>query len=170
MDKEKIINEIFKKVYFDFIRINIPVSDSINPDVKLSRAQRKWGSCKMSKKPNDYRFHISISENCFKEPDYIQFISDTMAHELIHTVKGCFNHGAKFQSYARKAAVLGYTVNTTSKSSVEKTDDEKFNEAKHVLRCKSCGEIYYRFRFPKDPKYIDKIMCGRCRGRLEKIK
>lgn len=170
MDKERIINEIFEKVYYDFIRINIPVSDSINPDIKLSKAQRKWGSCKRSKKSNDYRFHISISENCFKEPDYIQFISNIMAHELIHTVKGCFNHGAKFQSYARKAAVLGYTVNTTSKSSIEKTDDEKFNEAKHVLRCKNCGEIYYRFRFPKDPKYIDKIMCGRCKGRLEKIK
>ncbi|MDO4300735.1 MAG: hypothetical protein Q4D26_05020 [Clostridia bacterium] len=124
----------------------------------------------MSKRLGDYRFYISISENCFKEPDYIQFISNTMAHELIHTVRGCFNHGAKFQGYAVKAAELGYTVNTTSKSSIEKNADDKFNEAKHVLRCRNCGEMYYRFRLPKTPDYIDKIVCGRCRGKLEKIK
>lgn len=170
MKKEEILLKIFIEVKENLKSINIPVSDDISPDIKLSRAKRKWGSCKMSKRKGDYSFYISISENCFKEPDNIQFISNTMAHELIHTVKGCFNHGAKFQSYAKKAAVLGYIVNTTSKSSIEKTDEEKFNEAKHVLRCKSCGEIYYRFRFPKDPKYIDKIMCGKCRGKLEKIK
>lgn len=170
MKKEEILQKIFIEVKENLKNINIPVSDDISYDIKLSKAKRKWGSCKMSKGKEDYRFYISISENCFKEPDYIQFIRNTMAHELIHTVKGCFNHGAKFQRYARKAAVLGYTVNTTSKSSIEKTDEEKFNEAKHVLICKSCGEIYYRLRFPKNPKYIDKIMCGRCKGKLEKIK
>ena len=170
MSEEELLQYIFCKARNDLISLGIPVSDDIDPKIRISRAQRKWGSCKLSKKPGDHRFHISISENCFKEPDYVNFIRNTMAHELIHTVEGCFNHGAGFKAYGKIAEKLGYEITVSSKSAVEKSDEEKFNEAKHVLKCTECGQMYYRLRFPKARGYINKIRCGRCRGRLIKVK
>lgn len=170
MNKEKILQEIFYKVRNDLVKAGIPVSDSINPLIKISRAKRKWGSCKLLLNKSSYKFEISISEICFKEPDYIRFISNTMAHELIHTVNKCFNHGEYFKIYSNLAIKAGYTITTTSKSSVVKSEKDKYNEAKHILKCTKCGEMYYRFRFPKRKGYINRIRCGVCGGSLIKIK
>lgn len=170
MDKQKILNDIFLIVKNDLLSLNIPVSNEICPIVRISKAKRQWGSCKMSKKYNDYKFYISISENCFSEPNYIDFIKNTVAHELIHTVKGCFNHSKGFKYYSYVASKLGYNVTVKSESKLEKSDEEKFKEANHILKCTVCGQLYYRYRFPKDKNYINKIVCGKCRGRLVKIK
>lgn len=170
MDKQKILNNIFLTVKNDLVSLNIPVSNEICPIVRISKAKRRWGSCKMLKKYNAYKFYISISEKCFSEPNYIDFIKNTMAHELIHTVKGCFNHSKEFKYYGYVASKLGYVVTVKSESKLEKSDEEKFKEAKHILKCTVCGQMYYRYRFPKDKNYINKIVCGKCRGRLVKIK
>lgn len=170
MNKNEIVQSIFVKVKSDLIRLGIPVSESICPVVKISKAKRQWGSCKMSKKQNDYRYCISISYSCFDEPNYVEFIKNTMAHELIHTIDGCFNHGTKFKYYSLVVSNIGYTVVTKSESSIEKTPDEKFNGAKHILKCTVCSQLYYRYRFPKDKNYINRIVCGKCRGKLIKIK
>lgn len=170
MDKQKILNNIFLTVKNDLVSLNIPVSNEICPIVRISKAKRRWGSCKMLKKYNAYKFYISISEKCFSEPNYIDFIKNTMAHELIHTVKGCFNHSKEFKYYGYVASKLGYAVTVKSESKLEKSDEEKFKEAKHILKCTVCGQMYYRYRFPKDKNYINKIVCGKCRGRLVKIK
>lgn len=170
MSEEELLQNILCKTREDLISLGIPVSDNIAPEIRISKAQRKWGSCKLSKKPGDYRFYISISENCFKEPDYLNFIKNTMAHELIHTAEGCFNHGKRFKAYGKTAEKLGYKITTSSESSIVKSEDEKFNEAKHVLKCTQCGQMYYRLRFPKAKGYINKIRCGRCKGKLIKIK
>lgn len=170
MNKGELLQNIFFSTREDLKRLGIPVSESINPKIRISSAQRKWGSCKLSKNTDGFKFQISISESCFKEPDYLNFIRNTMAHELIHTARGCFNHGEKFKNYGKIAEKLGYKITTSVKSSVNKSEEEKFNEAKHVLKCEKCGLKYYRLRFPKEKNYINKIRCGKCRGRLIKIK
>ncbi len=170
MDKQKLLNDTFLKVKNDLLSLDIPISSEICPIVRLSKAKRQWGSCKMSKKYGEYKFYISISENCFSEPDYINFIKNTMAHELIHTVKECFNHGKVFKYYSGVVSKLGYIVTVKSDSKVVKNDAKKFNDANHILKCTVCGQLYYRYRFPKDKSYINKIACGKCKGRLVKIK
>lgn len=170
MDKNQVIQNIFADVKADFKSLEIPVSEDINPYIKFSKAKRLWGSCKVSNIKGDYKYHISISEICFKEPNFMEFIKNTLAHELIHTIFGCFNHGERFKYYSNILEIAGYKVKTVAKSSLMKSDEEKIQEAKHILRCIECGEMYYRFRFSKEKGYINKIRCGKCRGRLEKIK
>lgn len=170
MDKNKVVQNIFTDVKNDIKKIGIPVSENINPNIKLSKAKRRWGSCKISNIKGDYKYHISISEICFKEPNHIEFIKNTIAHELIHTICGCFNHGKIFKYYSNILENAGYKVKTATKSSLVKSDEEKIQEAKHILKCTVCGEMYYRFRFPKEKDYIRRIRCGKCSGKLEKIK
>ncbi len=170
MDKKEILNDIYNIVKKDLTDIGIPISVCICSEIKLSSAKTRWGCCKQIQSRGNTFFQISISESCFNEPDYLSFIKNTMAHELIHTVKGCFNHGSEFKKYALIAKDAGYDVTVSSRSSIEKSDDEKFNEAKHVLKCVKCGEMYYRLRFSKKRGYINKIRCGKCGGKLIKIK
>lgn len=169
MDKEKILKAVYESVRSDLINIGIPVSDCIDPEIKISRAKRRWGSCKRINNGR-YEFSISISDICFNEPECIEFIKNTMAHELIHTVKGCFDHGILFKAYGKKAGEKGYVINTANKSSVVKSEEEMFNESKHILKCRKCGKLYFRLRFPKKKDYIKKIRCGVCGGKLDKIK
>ena len=94
-----------------------------------------------------------------------------MAYELIHTVKECFNHGKVFKYYSGVVSKLGYIVTVKSDSKVVKNDEKKFNDVNHILKCTVCGQLYYRYRFPKDKRYINKIACGKCKGKvLVKIK
>lgn len=169
MESKEILKEVFDTVKNELKKIGVPVSESICPNIRLSSAKRNWGSCKKTSKGN-YRFYISISENCFKEPDSIGFIKNVMAHELIHTAEGCFNHGERFKLYSKKAKKAGYDVSVSKKSDVIKSEEELYAEAKHILKCVDCGQLYYRFRFPKEKNYINKIRCGKCKGKLIKIK
>ncbi len=46
MNKNKVLQNIFIDVKNDLKKIGIPVSENINPYIKLSKAKRRWGSCK----------------------------------------------------------------------------------------------------------------------------
>ena len=169
MNKEEILKSIFENVKYDLEDIGIPVSENIDPYIRISRAKRRWGSCKKIN-GGRYKFCISISDICFNEPEYIDFIKNTMAHEIIHTAKGCFDHGRLFKTYGKMAEKKGYIVNISDKSSVVKSEEELFDEARHVLKCSKCGKLYFRLRFPSKKGYINRIRCGVCGEKLDKIK
>ena len=61
-------------------------------------------------------------------------IWDTIAHEVIHTVPGCFNHGDGFKAAARCLEKHGYHVGRLCR-------DEEY--AKYITQKKAFGTTYH---------------------------
>ena len=141
----------------------IPYSDSISKKVKIVKAKSFLGQCKrlgiIDCAKNGYQFEIKLSKyllECDK-----QLIKDTIAHELIHTCNGCFNHGYSFKSLMYKInKELGYNVVIKNR---DKSFSEKFDH-KYKLTCTKCGKVFYRNRLPK---YRDFLKHGFCNGLLQ---
>ena len=91
----------------------------------------------------------------------IQLIKNVIAHELIHTVNGCFNHGSSFIRYTNLINKIfpqyKVEVKNTNKQFKENID------YKYQLTCEKCGAIFYRHRLPK---YKDNLKHSSCMGHL----
>lgn len=60
------------------------------------RYKRAWGKC--YRKGNAFR--IGLGTNLLRTTDLA--IRDTIYHEVLHTVPGCFNHGTKWKMVAEQ--------------------------------------------------------------------
>lgn len=58
-----------------------------------SRARSRWGQCKIV--PGG--FQININVDLLDERNSIDGLKETLLHELLHTVSGCFNHGREWK-------------------------------------------------------------------------
>ncbi len=134
-----------------------------------TRAKKRLGSCK---KVGLTSFEISISKSLLEDVANTQILKNTIIHELLHTVKGCFSHKGKWK-------LLAQTVNENLPDyCIKRTVD--FNETefeqsikepvfRYVLRCKKCGCEIKRQRLSKAVKNYEKYRCGKCGGKLEKL-
>ena len=156
MDKSNLLQSIYKDVLTDFDRLKIPYAKNV-PIVINSRAKRRQGCCKKK----DGKFIIEISEFVLDYP--VDEIKNVVAHEIIHTCYGCFNHQKRFKAYGQKLKALGYNVTTTYKGE-DKTPAEL--DARYMAVCQDCGEVIYRIK--RSPLIIhpEKYRCARCRGKF----
>ena len=99
---------LYESVKADMDKIKIPYTKNV--PIKINtRAKRMHGCCR---KVNG-NFVIEISDFLFNYSK--EEIMNTIAHELIHTCYGCFNHGKRFKYYCDKINQLGYNVTTAYK-------------------------------------------------------
>ena len=63
------------------------------------RAKCRWGQCK---KVGLGVYEISIAESLLQDNAPDQKLKDTIVHELLHTVYGCFKHTGKWKLLAEK--------------------------------------------------------------------
>lgn len=68
-----------------------------------SRAKARWGLCK---KVGRNIYDIQIAEALLQDNVNDQAAKDTIAHELIHTVPGCFPHTGKWKQLADRVNQL----------------------------------------------------------------
>lgn len=143
----------------------VPISRNIDPHIRVNtRAKRRFGQCK---KTGD-RFTIELSSVLLNAPE--QSARQTIAHELIHTCRGCFDHGDGFNRYADiMNRRYGYNISRTN-SPEEMGVEGVAKEAKYIIRCKSCGNKIYRLKMSPLLTQLDKARCGACGGELELIK
>lgn len=155
MDSEK-LKTLFFEVMTDMDKVHIPYSKNfqIRPNF---RAVRRRGACKKEKG----HFVIELSYDCLNGPE--NEIKDVIAHELIHTCEGCFNHGAQFKKYMQIINTLGYNVSVTYKGDA----DELEKYAKYKIVCRDCGTATYRMRTSNLVKYPSKYKCAKCGGKLD---
>ena len=73
----------------------------INSWIVNTRAKNRWGQCK---RYLPGLFNISISARLLQDSVSDQAAKNTIMHELLHTVKGCYGHKGKWK-------VLAMTVN-----------------------------------------------------------
>lgn len=157
MDKNTLLQSIYKYVKRDFDRLNIPYTRDV-PIVINSRAKRRHGCCKKK----DGKFIIEISEFVLDYP--VDEIKNVVAHEIIHTCYGCFNHQKRFKAYGEKLKALSYKVTTTYKGE-EKTPAEL--DARYMAVCQGCGAVIYRIRRSPLITHPQKYRCAKCRGKFK---
>lgn len=129
-----------------------------------SRSKRRWGRCTHLSTGG---FKIEISTQLLNDdvPDIAA--ETTMIHELLHTCKGCQNHGTEWKRLANKVnKAYGYNITRTTSAEEKGVSQEVI--MKHKIVCQSCGKEIYRMRESKLTKYTNLYMCT-CGGNLKKI-
>jgi len=152
----KYINECSYKLK----NIGIKTGNIIN--IKINdRATRRFGCCIIK----DNGYEIEISKFILGD---INKLTNTIYHELLHTVPGCFNHGNRWKQLVNKVN-SAYSTNISRASSKipETLKNEILKRAKYEVICKSCGTKIYRQRTSKLITHTDRYKCGKCEGELE---
>ncbi len=141
-------------------------------DITFTTARSYWANVRLVS-PSSFMIRIS---RCMEEIENFELfqtrLTSCMIHELIHTQKGCMNHGKKFQKIAAlvNQKYPQYEIGTG-------TSGEKYGVAdlprpdKYIVRCKNCGaETRYKKKTQAvtNPK---QFICCKCnRSKLEVIK
>ena len=139
--------------------VGIPVSKNISPNVLVNtRATTRFGCCK---KMGDI-YIIEMSSRLLRAPSFS--CQQILAHEVLHTCHGCYKHGPRWRSYARRmGSAYGYTIaRVDSFENLGITDRPR---PKYIVTCKKCGRCYERMRASKLTQHPERYTC-RCGGKL----
>jgi hypothetical protein len=154
------------------------VPHNISPQVKVnSRPKRRLGCCHKE----GCSFVIEISKfmldaaydaaDCDTRNAAISRIRNTLAHEVLHTCRECFDHGPLWRTYAGMMnKAYGYSITRISEKSdadsCGTSDDAGDPDYNYMIRCTSCGKEYPRQNFTCVMKKINAYRCN-CGGQLE---
>lgn len=178
--KQKYLRALLEEVLSDFSKLNIPVSDHTLPDIKINtRAKSRFGSCRkvwktasggwaskpVSPMQHPY-FRIEICESVLDAGE--QEIKNILAHELLHTCPGCYNHGKRWKAYAARINnIYGYNITaTTTYERMGLNRPEKKPVYRYRIECSRCGKVFYRQKKSKVVSNIDRYRCT-CGGKLK---
>ncbi len=142
--------------------LGIPLSTQISPSLVVnSRARRRLGCCWF----RDGRYVIEVSASLLEKPGDLR---QTLAHELLHTCRGCRNHGEKWKAYAARVnEALGYEIQRLAPAQGE-PEPLRREQTRYVLKCQSCGAEIRRSRMSKAVKQPWRYRCP-CGGKLKRI-
>ena len=86
--------------------LKIPFSPRIEPGVKINtRAVTRFGCCKLRKGT----YSIEVARTVAEGPE--KSCLEVLAHELLHTCRGCRDHGERWREYAgRMNRAYGYDI------------------------------------------------------------
>lgn len=143
--------------------LGIPVSGKIAPSVRVnSRARRRLGCCYY----RDGGYVIEVAERLLEDEDALR---QTLAHELLHTCRGCRNHGETWKAYAGVVnATLGMEITRLAPAGEEDQIPLRRDTVKYILECQSCGKRIPRSRMSKAVKQPWRYRC-KCGGKLKRI-
>ena len=148
--------------------IGIEYAQSIRWEVN-PRAKKRWGL--WEKHPNGV-YTISISYRLLTDDVTDEGAIDTIIHELLHTCKGCMNHGENWKREASKVnRAYGYNIKRCSSAEDKGVQpiEEMPKAIKHQFKCKDCGQVYSRVKESNFTKHYKNYRCGYCNGEFEKI-
>lgn len=155
---------IFEEMIRQFTLAGIPLPlGKIDTRLHFSRSSTRLGSCRKERG----MYKISLSVYILEDKEAVQ---STIAHELVHTCRGCMNHGSSFQRTGRMVETkLGIPV--SSKASREESErsgikDAYIKKARYRIRCRNCDAVLYRQKKSALVLNPDRYRCGKCGGRL----
>lgn len=158
-------NDILKEVYECVAILNSLGFHAIKDnsyDVKISSRLRKiLGQCE--KHAGTKRYTIIINR------DYLRSalpasVHNTIMHEVIHSLPGCFNHGTKWKAVAHKVNE-NYIYEPITRTHDLREDTYKIKYA-YNIKCNSCGSEWNYLRLTKTYRAAKagRATCG-CGGR-----
>lgn len=152
----------------DIASLNIRTGKVRNWSVN-TRAKARWAYCVKVAKG---LFDIQISSALLQDEVDDQAAKDTIAHELLHTVPGCFKHTGKWKQYATAVNYLLPQYNIKARSSYEDKgleDDRPEPVCRYLLKCLQCGSEIGRQKKSAAVEHPEHYRCV-CGGRLTRIK
>ena len=106
------INQMLSECTALLKELNVPVSSSVCPTVKLIGTRRTLGRCCKrggSKSHSEYEYYIEISRYTLNNPE--KSIRNTLIHELLHTVPDGMCHTGEWKKWAKYVSQkTGHTI------------------------------------------------------------
>lgn len=167
----KNLDKLFQDCLADVVNAGIETGNIISVSVN-SRAKKRWGLCRYI---NGY-YEIEISNRLLADNIADIATKNTIVHEILHTVKGCMNHGDNWQKVANRINEFYngyYTIQRTTAAAdkgIEDIGQVRYDTPKWALRCIKCGKEYIYRRAGKAVKSPENYRCGCCHGHLTLIK
>ena len=149
-----------------FEELNIPIAHEIVYRVN-TRAKKRLGQCKLT---NSWLrcFEIEVSSLLLNDDIPEETLANTIIHELLHTVEGCMNHGAKWKALANKInKTYGYEIARTTNR--EKLGIKEGKTINYKFECTCCGQEIARTRRSKFVANYSLYKCGRCNGSFKRV-
>jgi len=177
--KDSSITKIFNTVSKELIKIGvpIPVKDIKKVGELKTRSKRVRGVTYTFKRIAynniDKTNYIGINKKLIGEDFEIE---KTMAHELIHTISGCDNHGSNFKKYAEliNKHYPKYNISTYYTPDSDETENiANIKKPKYVVTCENCGAKTYFYRKCKTLDIISRCTCKKCKNsnfKVEKVR
>ena len=134
-----------------------------------TRAHKRWGQTTIV--PGG--FAININADLLNEQNSEKGLLCTLCHELLHTCRGCWNHGAEWQ---RLAAIVNdcYCLNVKRCSTAEEKGCAVVTEQKatreYIVECPCCGARWVRHRKCDLIDFPGFYSCKKCNMPLKRIK
>lgn len=163
MEKQE-IETYMDEVIRQCVALKIPISSHIDPNIIINkRARSRFAACR--KKGNSF-YTIEVGEALMKADEYS--VKNILAHELLHTCYGCYNHGKRWKSYADKMnKTYGYRITTTTTyEALGLETPQREKTIRYIIVCQSCGHQFYRQKKSKLVTETSNYRC-KCGGKLK---
>lgn len=166
------LEKMYTRVRKDLRRIGLPLGQVTEVGINM-HLRTSLGRCCSSTKNGERVCRLEFNRTLFRFPTDAAF-QDTMAHELIHTIPGCQNHGHLFKEYCStiNERLEGYNVRPKFNyedygvlNPHQKTSEFDF---KYILICEKCGQVFGRDRMSPFVKNPDDYRCP-CGGRILRV-
>lgn len=164
----KNLNELANVCMQELDNIGIEYGNVVSWEVN-TRAKQRWGQCRHL---GGNCHSINISSRLLQDDVADEGAKNTIIHELLHTVKGCNNHGTEWQRMADKVnKAYGYNIKRCSSADEKGVPDIEVipNAVKHKFICEGCGQVIVRTKESKFTKNYQNYRCGRCKGNFTKV-
>lgn len=154
------LSALLAQVIAEARALSIPVSGRIDSRVRINRrAQSRFGCCIGSERG----YFIELSAQLLAGGE--KLLRQVLAHEVLHTCRGCDNHGKRWQSYARRMnEAYGYHIRATDTHEALGLVDER--PFRYLIQCRSCGRQFRRMRRSAVVDAPHRYHCP-CGGQLE---
>ena len=153
-------NRLLQEVIQEAKRLNIPISQNIDPNVIINTRAKRFGRC--SRKAD--KFLIELSSIFDQAED--KMAKQTLAHEVLHTCPNCMDHQVQWKSYVSKMnGAYGYNISRTNSCENIGVTREISKNAKYVIECQKCHTKVYKDRISGVIRNPEKYHC-KCGGRL----
>ena len=171
------LNSMLAKAREMLLAINVPISESICPNIVLAKSHSFYGQCcgkNSSLNKSRYQFQIRIS--AFTLDNSEKSMMNTLLHELIHTVPGGHGHRGqwlRWANYVRKC--YGYDIRRCDgdKSSEDRHNlvkDKRVRWIRFVIVCPHCHLKWEREKRTVVVMHPERYKCPKCNGPLQRIR
>ena len=155
------LNTVAKECMTELDNIGIHYGKVVRFEIN-TRAKKRWGQCKKTAQG----YIININVDLLDERNDINGLKNTIIHELLHTCKGCMNHGSEWKRLADKVnRHYGYGVTRCSNADEKGVNYRRETvrraqpEYKYAIRCECCGHIYKRSKLTKTIQHPENYRC-----------
>lgn len=120
------LNRMLSEEIKELRSINVPISDSISPEVVVVASHSHYGECHgKGSWANDTGYDHVIALSAYTLNNSEKSLRNTIIHELIHTVPRGYTHKGQWKKWADFAsAKLGYNI---QQYDGDETEDDKNN-------------------------------------------